>query len=93
MKNHLTSHEMNSPLIINICPTGMVPRKDCCPAVPISVREIATDVYRCYNQGASMVHLHARDDDEAPTWRQERFEEIIADFTAKHKLEMKMLNK
>jgi uncharacterized protein (DUF849 family) len=76
---------MNAPIrnlsekvIINLCPTGMVPRRAKVPAVPISPEEIARDVRRCFEVGASMVHLHARDDDEEPTWRAERFAEICA---------------
>src|SRR4051812_24134048 len=56
----------------------MVPRRAKVPAVPITPEEIARDVRRCFEVGASMVHLHARDDDEEPTWRAERFAEICA---------------
>ncbi|MHC6223004.1 beta-keto acid cleavage family enzyme [Arthrobacter sp. MMS24-S77] len=67
-----------SEAIINLCPTGMVPRRETVPHVPITPEEIAADVRRCADAGASMVHLHAREDDGTPTWRRERFEEIIA---------------
>jgi uncharacterized protein (DUF849 family) len=63
-------------IIVNLCPTGMVPRRAKVPAVPITPKEIAADVRRCRDAGAAMVHLHARDDDEEPTWRAERFQEI-----------------
>lgn len=69
---------MTDELIVNLCPTGMVPRRDTTPAVPITPEEIAADVRRCADAGASMVHLHARADDETPTWRRERFDEILA---------------
>lgn len=62
--------------ILNICPTGMIPRKAKVPAVPVTPSEIAADVRRCRDAGASMVHLHARADDEEPTWSPERFQEI-----------------
>lgn len=63
-------------LIVNLCPTGMIPRRSKVPAVPVDPAEIAADVRRCRDAGASMVHLHARDADEEPTWRPERFQEI-----------------
>nr|WP_199732106.1 3-keto-5-aminohexanoate cleavage protein [Cellulomonas triticagri] len=66
------------PVIVNLCPTGMVPRRATVPHVPVTPAQIAADVARCVDAGASMVHLHARGDDEAPTWRRERFEEIVA---------------
>lgn len=67
---------MADKVIINLCPTGMVPRRAKVPAVPITPEEIAADVRRCRDAGASVVHLHARDDDEKPTWRTERFTEV-----------------
>lgn len=69
-------------LIVNICPTGMVPRKRDTPHVPTSPKEIASDVQRCWNAGGSIVHIHAREDDEDPTWRAERFRETIAEIRA-----------
>ncbi|WP_286156975.1 3-keto-5-aminohexanoate cleavage protein [Streptomyces sp. AA4] len=63
-------------VIVNLCPTGMVPRRAKVPAVPITPEEIAADVRRCRDAGAAMVHLHARDDNEEPTWHPERFAEI-----------------
>lgn len=66
---------MSDDVIINLCPTGMVPRRAKVPHVPLTPEEIAADVRRCHEAGASMVHLHARDGEE-PTWRAERFTEI-----------------
>jgi 3-keto-5-aminohexanoate cleavage enzyme len=57
----------------------MVPRKEDNPYLPVSPREIAEDLRRCYDLGVSMVHLHARDEQEDPTWAPERFEEIIGE--------------
>jgi 3-keto-5-aminohexanoate cleavage enzyme len=68
----------DDPVIVNLCPTGMVPRRATVPHLPVAPDEIAADVARCADAGASMVHVHARDDDESPTWRRERFEEIVA---------------
>ncbi|MFD8236335.1 3-keto-5-aminohexanoate cleavage protein [Streptomyces sp. NPDC059696] len=63
-------------VIINLCPTGMIPRKDKVPHVPTTPEEIAKDVKRCFEAGASMVHLHARGEDEEPTWHAEKFDDI-----------------
>lgn len=64
-------------LIINLCPTGMVPRRDKVPHVPVDPQEIAADVRRCRDAGASMVHIHARRDDEEPTWEAGRFRDTV----------------
>jgi len=64
-------------LIINAAITGMIPRRKDSAFVPLTAREIATDVRRCASAGASIVHLHARDETGAPTWRPEVFAEIL----------------
>ena len=52
---------MTKKIIINICPTGIIPTKDLNINVPITPAEIAEDVYKCYMLGAQMAHIHARD--------------------------------
>ena len=65
------------PVVVNAALTGMVPMRSDSPCVPITPREIGLDVERVVAAGASIVHLHARDDDGAPTWRRERYAEIL----------------
>lgn len=65
-------------LIITVAPTGSVPTKDNNPNVPITPDEIAADAARCAEAGASIVHIHAREDDGTNTTRKERFAEIDA---------------
>jgi len=64
-------------LIINLAGTGMIPGKRDNPAVPITPREIADDCARCHALGASLFHLHARDDDGQATWKPEIYREIV----------------
>ena len=68
---------MQQRLIINLAPTGMVPRASDNPSVPVVAERIAEDCEACRAAGASMFHLHARDDNEDPTWRQEVYREIV----------------
>jgi uncharacterized protein (DUF849 family) len=63
-------------LIINAAITGMVPTKSDSPHVPISVDEIVKEVKRCRDSGASIVHLHARDESGAPTYKKEVYARI-----------------
>ncbi len=65
-------------LIINAALTGMVPTKQDNPNVPITVAEIVADAQRCRDAGASIVHIHAREDNCQPTYRKEVFAEIFA---------------
>lgn len=64
-------------LLINFCPTGMVPTKAMTPHVPVSPAEEIDDACRALELGAQIVHLHARDPDGGPTWRGEVYEELI----------------
>ena len=66
-----------SPLIVNVALTGMVPTKADNQAVPVTPSEIVEDAERCVRAGASIVHVHARDDDGAPTWRAAVYAEIV----------------
>jgi len=64
-------------LIINAAITGMVPTKKDNPHIPVSVDEIIEDSINCYKAGASILHLHARDNDQKPTYKKEIYAQII----------------
>lgn len=64
-------------LIINTALTGMVPTKKDTPYVPLNLEEIQQDAKLCYKAGASIVHLHARDEDGKPTYKKEIYAEMI----------------
>lgn len=56
----------NPKVIVTIAPTGGMASKAQNPHLPTQPQEIAEDVYRCFNEGASVVAVHARrPDDEA----------------------------
>ncbi len=54
-------------LIITVAPTGGFHGKENVPNLPTSPAEIAQATYDCYNAGAAIVHIHARDQDGNPT--------------------------
>jgi 3-keto-5-aminohexanoate cleavage enzyme len=54
-------------LIITVALTGNVPTKEMNPNVPVTPDEIAADVRRCFDVGASVFHVHARDSNHKPT--------------------------
>ena len=64
-------------LIVNFCPTGMIPTKAMTPHVPISPAEVIDDACGALELGVAIVHLHARDHDGTPTYRGEIYEEMI----------------
>jgi Uncharacterized conserved protein len=65
-------------VIVNLCPTGMVPQKAMTPHVPITPQEVICDVTACIARGANMVHLHARDDQGQPHYSREIYARQIA---------------
>jgi len=58
---------MSRKVILTIAPTGGMAHKSQNPNLPTQPDEIADDVYRCYNAGASIVAIHARRADDLAT--------------------------
>lgn len=57
----LSEGEMTSKLVISAALAGAATRKDQNPAVPYSPEEFGDEAKRCYDEGAAVVHIHARD--------------------------------
>ncbi len=64
---------MSEPCVIAVAITGSVPRKKDNPAVPITVAEQVESTHAAFEAGASLVHIHVRNDDESPSSDPERF--------------------
>ncbi|MBU8848211.1 MAG: 3-keto-5-aminohexanoate cleavage protein [Desulfobacterales bacterium] len=64
-------------LIITVALTGNVPAKKDNVNLPVTPEEIAEDVKRCTDAGASLFHVHARDSQQKPTLDKSIFKEII----------------
>lgn len=64
-------------LIITVAPTGNVPTRENSPYLPLAPDEIADDIYRCYKSGASVAHIHARDEKGDPTADPQVFRAIV----------------
>jgi 3-keto-5-aminohexanoate cleavage enzyme len=64
-------------LIITACICGAEVTKAHNPAVPYTVEEIAREAKSAYDAGASIIHLHVREDDGTPTQSRERFAECM----------------
>ena len=69
---------MASPIVIAVAITGSVPRKRDNPAVPITVDEQIESTRAAYEAGASLVHVHVRNDDETSSSDPERFAAVQA---------------
>lgn len=68
---------MSKPkVIVTVAPTGGMAGKKQNPHLPTQPDEIAEDVYRCYNAGASVVAIHARRPDDGATCNPEIYGRI-----------------
>ena len=54
-------------MIVTVAPTSNFHGKEANPALPFSPQEVAEAVYECWNEGASIVHIHGRDKKGLPT--------------------------
>lgn len=52
---------MARKIIITVAQTGAFHGKESNPNIPLTPKEIADSAYDCYNAGAAIVHVHARD--------------------------------
>src|SRR5438128_4378734 len=73
-------------LIITVAPTGSVPRKKDTPHVPVTPDEIAETAYRCEQEGAAIIDVQCRDEDERPTCRLDIFQETVGKIRKRTKL-------
>ena len=64
---------MTQPCIITVAITGAVPRKKDNSAVPISTAEQVESTHAAFEAGASLVHIHVRDEQENPSSDPQRF--------------------
>jgi uncharacterized protein (DUF849 family) len=68
---------MTTPCIITVAITGSLPQKRDNPAVPITVAEQVESTHEAFEAGASLVHLHVRNDDGSTTSSPERFAQVL----------------
>jgi uncharacterized protein (DUF849 family) len=64
--------------IVTVATTGAWPTKEHNPAIPLTPKEIAADVFECWQAGAAIAHLHMRDDQGRGTMDAGRFAETVA---------------
>ena len=65
--------DTSDPCIICVAITGSVPTKADNPAVPITIEEQIESTQEAFEAGASIVHVHVRDDEGKPSSDPERF--------------------
>jgi 3-keto-5-aminohexanoate cleavage enzyme len=70
---------MSNKVIVTVAPTSNFHGKDANPALPEQPEEIGVAVRECYDAGAALAHVHARDRNGVQTNSAEVFREINAE--------------
>lgn len=68
---------MKNKRIITVATTGAWTTKKDNPNIPITLAEIAADVYECWKAGAAVCHIHVRDEEGNGTMNTEKFVETV----------------
>ncbi len=63
----------DTPVVIAVAITGSVPRKKDNPAVPVTVPEQIESTHQAFEAGATLCHIHVRNDDESPSSDPDKF--------------------
>jgi 3-keto-5-aminohexanoate cleavage enzyme len=67
--------------VITCALTGVLANRSQCPHLPYTPSEIGEEARRAYEAGASVVHIHARNDDGTPTFSPKTFASIREEVT------------
>jgi len=70
-------------LIITAAICGAEVTRDINPNIPYTVDEIGKEAELVYKSGASIIHLHVREDDGTPTQKKERFKVCIEEIKSR----------
>jgi uncharacterized protein (DUF849 family) len=67
---------LEDPVIITCSISGTVANREQCPAIPYTPEEYGAEARRAVEEGASMIHIHARTPDGTPSYEIEDFRAI-----------------
>lgn len=70
-------------VVITCALSGVLATRKQCAAIPYTPAEIAEEAKRAYDAGASVVHIHARNDDGSPTFEPSVFAAIKREIRAR----------
>lgn len=73
----VSASQRNPDVCVVTCAlTGVLANRKQCPGIPYTPAEIGEEARRAYEAGASVVHIHARNDDGTPTFSPKVFAAI-----------------
>lgn len=69
--------DLKNKRILSVATTGAWPSKEDNPKIPLQPHEIAEEIYKCWQIGASVAHVHVRDADGNDTMEVGIFKEVL----------------
>ena len=69
---------LEDPVIVTCSISGAVADRQQCPAIPYTPQEYAAEARRIVDEGAAMIHIHARTPEGVPSYEIEDFRAITA---------------
>src|SRR4051812_35705441 len=66
----------SNPVVITNSISGAIANRDQCAAIPYTPEEYAAEAKRVVDEGAAMIHIHARTPDGVPSYEIEDFRAI-----------------
>ena len=76
--------DLKNKRIITVATTGAWPKKVNNPNVPLQPNEIAEEIYQCWKIGASVSHVHVRDEEGNDSMKVETFKKVIDTLHGNH---------
>jgi len=67
---------VDDPVVITCSISGAIANRDQCPAIPYTPQEYGAEARRIVDEGGTMIHIHARKPDGAPSYEVEDFRAI-----------------
>jgi 3-keto-5-aminohexanoate cleavage enzyme len=67
---------LDDPVVITCSISGVIANREQCPAIPYTPEEYGAEAKRAVDEGASMIHIHARKPDGTPSYEIEDFSAI-----------------
>ena len=68
---------LNDKVMLTVACTGAWPTKDITPFIPLTPVEEADEIVRCWEAGASIAHIHVRDDQGNASMSLDKFRETV----------------
>jgi len=68
---------LDDKVLLTVACTGAWPTKDITPYIPLTPVDEAEEIVRCWEAGASIAHIHVREDDASASMNFDKFAETV----------------